>query len=153
MDFHPFVSWCLEQSCRPRRMSTMFQIKSCQSEHRLASEARARNCRPTCWSTGFRQVDNDRVKHGNLQVFQLWQVSEGPFLNNPQTVDALQRTAGNKEWGGKSLSNYNIAVDELSTDKHRRSPFTRQPLRKSQGLNKPLCNWEANPVQFKWNVY
>lgn len=33
----------------------------------------------------------------DLQMFQPGQVSEGPFFNNPQTVDIPHRTVGIKE--------------------------------------------------------
>lgn len=44
----------------------------------------------------------------DLQIFQLGQVSEGPFFNNPQTVDILHRTTGTQT--REHISNYNTAV-------------------------------------------
>lgn len=50
-------------------------------------------------------VNNNDIKQNDLQIFQLGQVSEGPFLNHPQTVDILHQTAGIK-----MRKSYNIAV-------------------------------------------
>lgn len=70
---------------------------------------------------GFKQVNsNNDVKQNDLQIFQFGQVSEGPFFNNPQTVDILHRTTGRKI--RENISNYNIAVCQLlATNKHRKT--------------------------------
>lgn len=61
-------------------------------------------------------MTNNNNKKTDLQVFQSGQVSEGPFFNNPQTVDVLHRTAG-AEMSKENISNYSDCCQLLSTNK------------------------------------
>ncbi len=93
-------------------------------------------------------MNNDKVKQNDLQIFQPGQVSEGPFLNHPQTVDILHWTAG--KGMRRNISNYSIAVCGCQQTRGKaRSHISRS---ESRGLNMLLCNWEANPEKLKWNA-
>ncbi len=94
-------------------------------------------------------MSNDNVKQNDLQIFQLGQVSEGPFFNNPQTVDILHWTAGIKM--RKNVSVVQYCRQWLSTNKHSKACW-HISRSESQGLNTPLCNWETNPVKLQWNA-
>lgn len=79
-------------------------------------------------------------RDGDLQVLQPGQVREGPFLNNPQTVDIPQRTAERRRKPRVEVScNYRSAVN-----KDTRALWSHPG---GEGLRTQRCNPERRTLE------